>query len=135
MLLGEDFGGRHQRHLVAGLDGLQGGQGSDYRLAPRPTSPLHQPQHGLGLGQVMGDLAADALLGTGGGEAEVVQIHLRQPASGRQGDRTLGAQGFAQALQGQLVGQQFFEDQPFLGPVAAPRPTLPGPHPAAVGAR
>ncbi|MCY1423140.1 hypothetical protein D9M71_388470 [compost metagenome] len=118
VLLGEDFGGRHQRHLVAGLQGLQGGKGGDHRLAGADVA-LHQAQHGFLLCQVIGDFRTDPLLGAGGLEAKVGQILLRQLARGRQLRRVLGPETFSQALQGQLVGQQFFEGQALLGPVPA----------------
>ena len=69
MLLGEDFRGRHQRHLVAGLQRLQGGQRGDHRLAGADVA-LHQAQHGFGLRQVVGDLGAHAPLRAGGREAQ-----------------------------------------------------------------
>ncbi|MCY1539862.1 hypothetical protein D9M68_754710 [compost metagenome] len=118
MLLGEDLGRRHQRHLVAGFQRLQRGQRGDHGLAGADVA-LHQAQHGFGLGQVVGDLGADPLLCAGGFEAEVGEEALRQRACRRQLRRLLGAQALAQALQRQLVGQQFLEGQAVLRPVAA----------------
>ena len=99
MLLGEDLGRRHQRHLVAGLYGLQGGEGGDHGLAGADVA-LHQAQHRLVLGQVVGDLRADPALRAGRLEAEVGKEAFRQAAGRRQARRCLRAHGFAQALQG-----------------------------------
>ncbi|MNF45261.1 hypothetical protein D3C84_263890 [compost metagenome] len=118
VLLGEDFGGRHQRHLVAGLQRLQGGEGGDHGLAGANIA-LDQAQHGRVLAEVVGDLGADPLLRAGGGETQVGEVLLRQACGRRQWRRLLGAHAFAQALQGQLVGQQFLEGQAVLGPVPA----------------
>ncbi len=118
MLLGENLGGRHQRHLVAGLQRLQCGQRGDHRLAGADVA-LHQAQHGFGLGQVVGDLGTDPLLRAGGLEAEIIQIALRQRACRRQLRCLLSAHALAQALQRQLMGEQFFEGQAMLRPVTA----------------
>ena len=44
MLLGEDLGGRHHRHLPAVLDGLQCGERGHDRLAAADVA-LQQPLH------------------------------------------------------------------------------------------
>ncbi len=116
VLLGEDFRRRHQCHLVAGFQCLQGGQGGDHGLAGAHVA-LDQPQHGLGLAQVVGDLVAHALLRAGGSEAQVLQVLDRQFPGQWQHRGALGAQAVAQTLLGQLVGQQFLERQAVLGPV------------------
>ncbi len=118
VLLGENLRGGHQCHLVAGLQRLQRSQGGDHRLAGANVA-LHQAQHGFALRQVIGDLGADPLLCTGRGEAQVLQVLRRQFLCRRQGWRLLCAHLFTQALQRQLVGQQFLEGQAVLGPVAA----------------
>ena len=118
MLLGKNLGGGHQRHLIAGLQCLQCGKSGDHGLACADIA-LHQAQHRLALAEVVGDFRADALLCAGGGKAQVGQVLLRQGF--RQGQRwgLLRANAFAQALQRQLVSQQFLEGQAVLGPVAA----------------
>ncbi|MNZ97335.1 hypothetical protein D3C78_1165680 [compost metagenome] len=103
VLLGEDLGGRHQCHLVTGFQRLQGGQGGDHGLA-RANVTLDQAQHRLRLAEVVGNLVTDPLLRTGGCKAEVGQVLPGQPAGLGQHRRPLGAQAFAQALLGQLVG-------------------------------
>jgi hypothetical protein len=67
MLLGEDFGRRHQRRLVAGLDRVQHGQRRDDGLAAADIA-LQQALHRVRLREVGGNLAPGALLG--GSEAE-----------------------------------------------------------------
>ncbi len=116
VLLGEDLGRGHQRDLVAGFQRLQGREGGDHGLA-RADVALDQAQHRFLLAEVVGDFIADALLGSGRGEAEVGQVLRRQ--AGGLGHRwgAQGAHAFAQALLGQLMSEQFFEGQAVLGPV------------------
>ncbi len=56
MLLGEDFGRRHERGLVAGLDRLQRGERGDDRLAAADVA-LQQALHRLAAREVAADLA------------------------------------------------------------------------------
>ncbi|MNP43164.1 hypothetical protein D3C76_1369660 [compost metagenome] len=79
MLFGEDLGGRHQRHLVTGLQRLQRRQCSDHRLAGTDIA-LYQAHHRLGLGKVVGNFVGHTLLGTGRLETQVGQVLRRQPA-------------------------------------------------------
>ena len=64
MLLSQNLCRRHQRALRACVNGDGGGQRGDYRFA-RAHVALQQAVHGHGLGDVVGDLLADALLGLG----------------------------------------------------------------------
>jgi hypothetical protein len=59
VLLGQDFGGRHQRALPAGIDGNGGGQRRHHGFAGAHIA-LQQAVHGHGAGQVAGDLFAHA---------------------------------------------------------------------------
>ncbi|KGS71199.1 hypothetical protein X979_6010 [Burkholderia pseudomallei MSHR7527] len=61
VLLGEDFGGRHQRGLVAGVDRLRGRERRDDRLAAADVA-LQQALHRVRLREVVRDLRDDALL-------------------------------------------------------------------------
>ncbi|MNU87727.1 hypothetical protein D3C71_775170 [compost metagenome] len=70
MLLGENLGGRHQRDLITGFQGLERGEGGDHGFA-RANVALNQPQHGLALTEVVGDFIADPLLGASRVEAEI----------------------------------------------------------------
>ena len=45
VLLGEQFGGRHHRHLMPAADGLQAGKRRHERLAATDV-PLHEAEHG-----------------------------------------------------------------------------------------
>ncbi|VVN73741.1 hypothetical protein PS685_05184 [Pseudomonas fluorescens] len=58
MLLGEDFGGRHQRHLITRFQRLQGGEGGDHGFA-RADVALNQAQHRFVLTEVVGNLVAN----------------------------------------------------------------------------
>ena len=64
VLLGEDLGRSHDRRLIAGLDGGEGGEGRHHRLA-RSHIALEEPAHRVRLGHVGADLAPHALLGRG----------------------------------------------------------------------
>ena len=72
MLLGEDFGRRHEGGLVAVLDGLQCGKRGDHGLAAADIA-LQQALHGMRAGQVDADLVPDFLLRAGKGERQVLQ--------------------------------------------------------------
>ena len=61
VLFGQDFGGRHQRHLGPGRDGLGRGDGRDHGLAAAHVA-LQQAMHRIRLRQVCGDFPHDALL-------------------------------------------------------------------------
>ncbi|MCY1423266.1 hypothetical protein D9M71_389740 [compost metagenome] len=118
VLFGENLGRGHQRDLIASLQSLQGGKGGNHGLAGADVA-LDQAQHRLGLAEVVGNLVADPLLGAGRGEAEVGQVLLGQACRLGQYRCPLRPQAFAQALLGQLVGQQLFKGQAVLGPVLA----------------
>jgi len=108
MLLGEDFRGRHESRLPAALDGLAGRQGGDDGLAAAHV-PLQQALHGMGLGQVPGDLLPHPLLGPGELEGKLAQQLPRQGAGGIQPRRPLFPPRQVGPAQGQLLGQQFVE--------------------------
>ena len=61
VLLGEDFGRGHERHLATRLDRLQRRQRRDHRLAAADVA-LQEPLHRLGLGEIAPDFRNDALL-------------------------------------------------------------------------
>ncbi len=81
MLLGEDFGRRHERHLIARLDRLQRGQRGDDRLAAADVA-LQQPLHRLGAREIAADLGDDALLRARQRERQARQA-ARAPATRR----------------------------------------------------
>ena len=118
MLLGEDFRGRHQGHLITRFKRLQGRHRRDHGLAGTHVA-LDQAQHGFGLAEVVGNLVADPGLCASRGEAQVGEELLRQFFRLGQRRGLLRAQALAQALLRQLVRQQLFKGQPVLGPVMA----------------
>ncbi|MNP05371.1 hypothetical protein D3C76_973200 [compost metagenome] len=70
VLLGEDFGGRHQGDLITGFQRLECSQRGDHGLA-RADVALNQSQHGFVLAEVVGDFVAHPLLRARRGKAEV----------------------------------------------------------------
>jgi hypothetical protein len=118
VLLGEDLGGRHQRDLITGLQRLQRGQGGNHGLAGADVA-LYQAHHRFVLAEVVGDFVATRCWAPVGLEAQVGQVLRRQARGLGQHRCTQAAQAFAQALLGQLMGQQLFEGQAVLGPVLA----------------
>ena len=113
VLLGEHFGGRHQRPLAPRFDrGEQGGQGHDGLAAAH--IPLHQPGHRLGTGQVGANLRQHPLLRPGERKGQQGQEALHQSfPPGRQGQGGSGALAeLASALgQAQLQQQELIEHQ------------------------
>ncbi|RMS11042.1 hypothetical protein ALP75_204703 [Pseudomonas syringae pv. actinidiae] len=77
MLLGQNLGRRHQRDLITGFQCLQGSQRGDHGLA-RADVALNQPQHRLGLAQVVGHLLADTLLRASGRKTQIGEKLFRQ---------------------------------------------------------
>ncbi|KAF4531144.1 hypothetical protein B566_EDAN019179, partial [Ephemera danica] len=69
MLLGQNFGRRHQGALPAAVDGAGGRQRRHHRLA-RTDIALQQAVHGLGQGNVGANLFGHAGLGAGQGEGQ-----------------------------------------------------------------
>ena len=77
MLLGQDLGRRHHRHLPAVFDRLQRGHGGDDGLAAADIA-LQQALHRMRLGQVLRDLQRRTLLGIGQPEAQAFQQRADQ---------------------------------------------------------
>ena len=124
MLLGQDFGGRHQRALPAGVDTHCRGQRSHHRLASAHIA-LQQAVHGHGAGQVMGDFLAHAALGAGEGEGQHGQQRFMQRARtighglpGRQHGRPQAVALAPRHQLRQLLRQQLLGLQPLPGRVA-----------------
>ena len=61
VLLGQDFGRRHHRHLPAVLDRLQRGSSSDHRLAAAHIA-LQQALHGMRARKIGANLRNGAML-------------------------------------------------------------------------
>ena len=120
MLLGQQFGRRHQRGLVAGLDRASA------RRAPRRSScrsrrrPAPGAASGCGTARSAADLGGHALLRARSAgirwSRAVVPASLPGAASGQ---RRIAADFVAQRAQGQLVREQFLECQAALRGMAA----------------
>ena len=108
VLLGQDLGGRHQRHLVAAAHGLQRGKRRNHGLAAAHIA-LQQPVHRFGAPQVGGNFAPYPLLRAGQLERQPVE-QCRGPRSDRQRVGAQCASSQARFAQRQLLRQQFIED-------------------------
>ncbi len=113
VLLGQQFGRRGQRDLLAPLHRQHRRQGGDHGLA-RADIALHQPQHRMRLGQVLADLLEHALLRTGQLERQAVAQLGHQRALPAQRRRVMGLQRHALTPQAEVMCQQFFHRQPTL---------------------
>ena len=72
VLLGQDFGRRHQRRLVARADHRQTGERGDHGFT-RADIALHQPNHRLSGSEILQQFRQHALLGAGQGKRQLVQ--------------------------------------------------------------
>ncbi|MNV46390.1 hypothetical protein D3C71_1382200 [compost metagenome] len=110
MLLGQDFGRRHQRALPTRVHRQTGGQGRDHGFA-RAHIALQQPVHGHLAGQVGGNFFAHAALGGREAEGQHGQQLLMQRQGtvggflGAQHGRTQHVACAARLLLRQLLGQ------------------------------
>ena len=77
VLLRQDLGGRHERHLPVVLDGLQGRERRDQRLAAAHVA-LQQPAHGVRLREVEGDGGPGLLLRAREGEGQRLQQQVSE---------------------------------------------------------
>jgi len=111
MLLGEDFGGRHQRRLVAGLDRVQHGQRGDHCLAAADVA-LQQALHRMRLFKVGGNFAPCPALRAGEAKGQRLQQGVGELRGGQQLRRAARATGQVSAAQAQLLGQQLVELHP-----------------------
>ncbi len=107
MLLGQNFGWRHQRALPASIDGLRGRQRGHHRLACAHIT-LQQAVHRQRAGQIARNLLPDAALRGGQRKRQRTQQLLLQAI--RPGAQQRRAPGVAFALGAQLrelLRQQF----------------------------
>ena len=111
MLAREDFGRRHQRGLLAGLDDRSGGEQRHHRLAGADVA-LQQPQHPHRLAQILGDggdrlaLRGRQRIGQGVDDLVAQMAVAGVAVAGRT------PQLRAHQRQRQLAGQQFVEGKP-----------------------
>ena len=118
MLLGEQFGRRHQRYLSTGFDCGQRSQRGDDGLA-RANVALNQTQHRHTFTQVTYRFGADARLRCGRRKWQRSEESLAQVAIAAQHGGGLRAQAIAQLLERQMLGEQFLECQALLRRVHA----------------
>ncbi len=111
MLFGQDFGRRHERHLLAGLDGLQRRKRGDDRLAGADIA-LQQPLHRRCALQVMRDFAPHALLRAGQLERCALDQLPRQHTGAGEDRRTAQRPRLAVRLERQLLREQLVELEP-----------------------
>ena len=115
VLLGEQFGRRHQAGLLPGLDRAQQGQRRDHGLA-RADVTLDQAHHRPRSREVGEALVGDAALRAGQRPGQAGDEALDQRLARRhQRRRALGVALLAQLLEREVVREQFLERQPTLG--------------------
>ncbi len=112
MLLGENFGRRHQRRLRAGLDRAQHGEQRHQGFAGADIA-LQQAQHAVRGSKIGVDFREGLQLRGGGGVAEALQRRGAQPAVAAQGPARQLAPPRAHDGEGQLPGQKLVIGQPF----------------------
>ena len=75
VLLGQQFRGRHNGHLIVAGDGDRGRRRRDQRFSG-PHVALNQAQHGFGAGEVAAQFLDDPALGSRRGKRELLQEPL-----------------------------------------------------------
>jgi hypothetical protein len=115
VLFGQHLGGGHERALVPALHRGQQRRHRHHGLAGTHVA-LEETVHGVGTGQIGGDLGDHPLLGPGEGEGEPLVEAPDQLTRGVLGDAAGGAlQGPLAQHEGQLHPQQLVEHQPLAG--------------------
>ena len=120
VLLGQEFGGRHQGRLTAGLDRLQRRQGRHHRLA-RSDVALQQALHRQWPRQVGSDLGRRLLLVRCQDKGQRLTQALGEYPVLIQGRGTPPGMGEPQTSQAHLMGDQFLEGETPEGRVTALR--------------
>ena len=118
VLFGQNFGGCHQRHLITRFQHITGSQCRHQSFAGTNIA-LHQPQHGIGLANILLNFFHHPLLGAGGCEWQLCQQLLLQLLAAADGGCLMGLYLSPNFMQRQLMGQQLFENQAFLRRVLA----------------
>ncbi len=111
MLLGQDFGGRHQRDLVSIFHGDDGSLEGHDGLA-RSHIALQQTPHGGRLLHVGGNFLEHALLRRGGMEGQNLLDGFARPVVQLERDSGLRLLLAAFEFESQLQKEKFFKDQP-----------------------
>ncbi len=118
VLLGQDLRGRHERHLPAVLDRLQGREGGDERLAAAHVA-LQQPAHGMRLREVVGDGGPGLLLRPREGEGQRLHQRVGERVPVRHARRRLAAALAVGDAHGELLREELVELQAPPGRVRA----------------
>ena len=111
MLLGEQFGGRHERHLP-GIAERQRRRRRGHRGLAATDVALHQPRHRLRELEVCVDLDQHARLRGREAERQRAQQPLLQLRASAEAMRIVGLGGAAQRHERELVREQLLERQP-----------------------
>ena len=113
MLLGQQFGRRHQRHLRARTQRQCRRRRGDRGLATADIA-LHEPRHRLRQGEVAVDFVEYARLRRGKSERQLQEESPLQCVAAFQRACVVGLGGAAQRHQRELVREQFLEREPSL---------------------
>src|SRR6185437_1466641 len=110
VLLRQDLGGRHQRHLPAVFDGDDGGFERDDGLA-RADVTLQQAAHGMATAEVGGDFFERLLLVAGWMKGEDALELVADAGVEGDGGSGLAAHAAALELEAGLKEEELFEDE------------------------
>ena len=110
VLVGEQFGRRHECGLEALFDRAQGRERRDDGLAG-PDIALHEPHHRVRPFQVVRDFQPDAALRRGELERQVVETALDEIRAAWQRQGAIAIGRLAQQSQAQLMREQFLEGE------------------------
>ncbi len=114
VLRGENFSGRHERGLVAVLDGDQHGLERNDGFAGADVA-LEQAAHGRGAAHVRGDFAESALLRGGGMEREHGAQRGADLGAGLERDAGSLLEFAALDLEAEFQVEEFLEDEASMG--------------------
>ena len=120
MLFGQQLGRRHQRRLMPASTAASAANAATTVL-PEPTSPCTSRSIGSRCGEIARDLRRDPVLRAGQLERQCGEEALAQRSHRPRRRGRMRAHLRAQALQTQMLGQQFLERQPLLRRMRAER--------------
>ena len=113
VLFGQQFGRRHQRHLVTAFHGGNSRECRHHRLAAAHIA-LHEPQHGMRTGEITCHFTADARLGFRQREGQRCQQAIAQGTCAFERRRFTLLHRCPHAPQREMLREQFLERQAFL---------------------
>ena len=118
MLLCQQLGGRHQRHLLAVRDHVERRQRRDQGFTGSDVT-LHQTHHREIFGQIALNLLHHAFLRVSRGEGQRRQQFVAQRMARRHRQRVIALRASAYRQHAEVVRQQLFKDQATLRRMAA----------------